>query len=163
MKSIALLFSLSLALASSGCGQEVEWFINKPKSFSKEAISNDVWHWYHMDALEPVAIQRVEWNTKPVVGNKRWGYMIYYQCHIKDSALVQSVKQAANKWEKYSGLPAWAKHIPTWWTPEFVFSPETAVKIAGVQGLAFGKVLGDQVFVFCLKNPLDDAILHETK
>ena len=116
-----------------------------------------------MDALEPVDIQRVEWNSNPAFGSKRWGYFIYYKGRLKNPKLIQSVKKAEKNWEKYPGLPNWSKNVPRWWTPETVISSEIAAEVAGVQGLAFAKVAGDEVFVYCVKKPLDDAILYQTK
>jgi hypothetical protein len=163
MKMIVPLLCMGAALAATGCGQETRWFIDQPKNLAKETIQNDVWHWYDMDALRPIAIQRVEWNTKPPFGNKRWGYFIYFQGRLKDSDLVQSIKQEAKRWEEYPGLPNWASHVPEWWTPEIVIPPELSAKIAGVEEFAFAKIAGDDLFVFCLKRPLDDAVLHESQ
>ena len=163
MKLFAPVVAVCIAFTSSGCGQETEWFVNTPQNLAKETIANDVWHWYHMDGLEPQAIQRVEWNTMPAIGNRRWGYFIYYQGRLKDPSLVQSIKQSASKWERYEGLPTWAKSVPAWWAPEVALPSDIARKIAGVQELLFAKIVGDDVLVFCLKKPLDDAVLHEPK
>jgi hypothetical protein len=160
VKATTLLFAMCLMVVSSGYGQEKHWFVSEPKNLSKEAIANDVWHWYHMDALEPLAIQRVEWNSNPALGSKKWGYFIYYKGRLKDSNLAQSVKKAEHQWEKYPGLPTWSEHVPEWWTPESVIPSEIAAEVAGVQGFAFAKVIGDDVVVFCIKKPLDDAILQ---
>ena len=163
MKTVAPHFGICFLFAISGCAQEVDWFVNKPKNLLIETISNDVWHWYHADVLEPLAVQRVVWNSKSVPGSKRWGYFIYHQGRLTGPDKVRTIRQEAGRLDKYSGLPAWAKHIPDWWKPDFILPPETVADAITGDALAFGSVIGDEVIIYCLKRPLDSAILHEVK
>ena len=133
-----------------------KWFVSSPDRLDRKTLSSDVWLFPDSLLIEPVGIQRVEWQDTSLVGQDPWGYFVFYRARVADVQLSQHLLGVAAGGLKT--LPSWATHLPSWWNPQRSVPSDRLTQIDLQSDDIFIEVAGADVFIYWIRAPFDGHI-----
>jgi hypothetical protein len=128
-----------------------KWFVSSPVHLDRKTLSSDVWLYPDSPLLEPVGIQRVEWQDASVGGRDAWGYFVVYRARVTDAPLSERLRGMTSVGLK--ALPSWATHLPSWWHPQRSISSDRLSPIDLQSNEVFMEVTEADVFIYWIRAP----------
>ena len=133
-----------------------QWSISSPDRLDRKTLSNDVWLCPDSPLIEPVGIQRVDWQDTALIGRDPWGYYVYYRARVADDQLAQQLRGMAL--DRREDLPSWATHRPLCWNPQRSVPPHMLTQIDLQSDDIFIEVTGADVFIYWIRAPFEGHI-----
>jgi hypothetical protein len=121
-----------------------KWFVSSPDRLDRKTLSSDVWLCPDSPLIEPVSIQRVEWEDPSLIGRDTWGYFVFYRARVADTRLSQHLRGVAVG--ELETLPSWATHLPSWWNPQ---------RSVPIDRLTQLDLQSDNVFIYWIRAPFE--------
>ena len=133
-----------------------KWFVSSPDCLDRKTVSSDVWLCPDSPLIEPVGIQRVEWQDTSFVGRGPWGYFVFYRARVADAQLSKHLRGVGAGGLKT--LPSWATHLPSWWNPQRSVSPDRMTRLDLQSDDIFIEIAGADVFIYWIRAPFEGCI-----
>lgn len=133
-----------------------KWFVSSPDNLDRKTLSRDVWLCPDTPLIEPVCIQRVDWQDPSLVGRSPWGYFVFYKARVADIQLSRHLRGVAA--DGLKTLPSWATHLPAWWNPQRSVPSDRLTQIDLQSDDIFIEVAEADVFIYWIKVPFEGHI-----
>ena len=133
-----------------------KWIVSSPDRLDRKTLSSDVWLCPDSPLIEPVGIQRVEWQDPSPLGRDTGGYFVFYRARVADAQLSHHLRGVAAGGLK--SLPSWATHLPSWWNPQRSVPSDRLTQIDLQSDDIFIEVTGADVFIYWIRAPFEGRI-----
>jgi hypothetical protein len=133
-----------------------KWFVSSPDHWDRDSISKDVWFFPTSPLIEPIGIQRVDWQDPSLIGRDPWGYFVYYRARVADDQLSQQLRGIAL--DRSKDMPSWATHRPLWWNPQRSVPSDRMTQIDLHSDYIFIEVTATDVFIYWISVPFEGYV-----